>query len=42
MVLDLIENGSFHLAVMDLGRNVTILGGDMSSSVHPNNKTKNT
>ena len=33
IVLDLIENG--------FGRNVIILGADMSSSVHPINKTKN-
>ena len=38
MALGLIEKDSFHLAVMDL---VIILGADMSSSVHANNKTKN-
>ena len=38
MALDLIEKLLFGNR---FGRNVTILGADMSSSVHANNRTKN-
>ena len=41
MTLDLIENGSFHFGSRGFGRNCVILGADMSSSSHANNKKNN-
>ena len=42
MVLDLIKKGEFSIGSNGFGRNVIIFGADMNSSVHANNKAKNT
>ena len=40
MVLDLIQKSEFSFGSNGFGRNVIILGVDISSSVHANNKKK--